>query len=58
MIFGMILDLKSALSTGLTTLSLSASKFASDQITSLNFLCVGLGGGSLPLFLSEEIKGE
>lgn len=53
-------DLKSMVSTGLASLA----SFSYDLIEAvagkkaLNVLCIGHGGGNLPLFLANKIKGK
>ncbi|KAH0451915.1 hypothetical protein IEQ34_019214 [Dendrobium chrysotoxum] len=52
-------DLKSMVSCGLTTLSSSGfdiCKTVNGNAT-MNVLCIGHGGGSLPLFLASKFKG-
>ncbi|CAM8927106.1 unnamed protein product [Rhodiola kirilowii] len=52
-------DLKSMVSTGLATISCSIFDLASavHGDTPMRILCIGHGGGSLPLFLANKIKG-
>lgn len=54
-----IADVKSMLSVGLSTISLAGYNL--DQVThrtrNMRILCVGLGGGSLPLFLAHNLPG-
>lgn len=53
-------DLKSMVSVGLT--SLAASKFDMRSVAigkkQMRILCIGHGGGSLPLFLAKHILGR
>lgn len=53
-------DLKSIVSVGLT--SLVASKFDMKSVTigekQMRILCIGHGGGSLPLFFAKHILGR
>ncbi|KAG0568054.1 hypothetical protein KC19_7G182900 [Ceratodon purpureus] len=50
---------KSMLSVGLTTMSLAS--YSLEQVThrsmDMRILCIGLGGGSLPLFLAHNLPG-
>jgi hypothetical protein len=51
---------KSMLSVGLATVSLGGLKIeqVANGTTKMRVLCVGLGGGSLPLFLAHNLPGE
>jgi hypothetical protein len=55
-----IADVKSMLSVGLTTMSLAG--YSLEQVTQrsrdMRILCIGLGGGSLPLFLAHNLPGK
>jgi hypothetical protein len=53
-------DVKSMLSVGLATVSLGGLKIeqVANGTTKMRVLCVGLGGGSLPLFLAHNLPGE
>ncbi|PKA65121.1 hypothetical protein AXF42_Ash013242 [Apostasia shenzhenica] len=52
-------DLKSMVSAGLTALSSSGFNLhnAVNGKATMNVLCIGHGGGSLPLFLASKIRG-
>lgn len=53
-------DLKSVVSAGLTTMASSGYDIygAVTGSKTMRVLCIGHGGGSLPLFLASKIKGE
>jgi hypothetical protein len=55
-----VTDLKSMVSVGLT--SLAASKFDMRSVAigdkQMRVLCIGHGGGSLPLFIAKHILGR
>lgn len=55
-----VADLKSMVSAGLITLTSSTYDLPEAVIgkRTMNILCIGHGGGSLPLFLASKIKGE
>lgn len=53
-------DVKSMISTGLTTFASCNYELMKNAILgkqNLNVLCIGHGGGSVPLFLASEIPG-
>lgn len=56
---GNLQDLKSMVSCGLTALSSSGFDISNtvNGNTTMNVLCIGHGGGSLPLFLASKIRG-
>lgn len=53
-------DLKSMVSVGLSTIASCGYDIinAVHGKKTMNILCIGHGGGSLPLFLASRIKGE
>lgn len=54
-------DLKSMLSAGLATIASCSYDIIEKAVhgkKTMNILCIGHGGGSLPLFLASKIKGE
>lgn len=53
-------DVKSMISTGLATISSCNCDLMKNAIhgkQNMNILCIGHGGGSIPLFLASEIRG-
>lgn len=54
-----VADVKSMISVGLSTMSLVGLNL--EQVASrrkqIRILCIGLGGGSLPLFLAHNLPG-
>lgn len=55
-----VADLKSMVSSGLTTLASCNYEINSalQGKKNMHILCIGHGGGSLPLFLASKIQGE
>jgi len=55
-----LLDLKSMVSAGLASLASSSYDLAGAVAgrRALNVLCLGHGGGNLPLFVASKIKGK
>jgi hypothetical protein len=55
-----LLDVKSMVSAGLTALASSSFDLLQAVLgkKSMNILCVGHGGGTIPLFLASKIKGN
>lgn len=55
-----LLDIKSMVSVGLTALASSSFDLLQAVLgkKSMNILCIGHGGGTIPLFLASKIKGE
>ena len=55
-----LLDVKSMVSVGLTALASSSFDLLQAVLgkKSMNILCIGHGGGTIPLFLASKIKGE
>lgn len=51
-------DLKSMVSAGLTTLGCPYSFGGIGEERPIHALCVGHGGGSLPLFLASKLPGK
>ena len=53
-------DLKSMASVGLTTLASSGYDLLGAVMgeRNINVLCIGHGGGALPLFVASKIRGE
>lgn len=54
-------DLKSMLSAGFATIASCSYDIVEKAVQgkkTMNILCIGHGGGSLPLFLASKIKGE
>ena len=58
--FLIVTDLKSMVSVGLTSLAASKYDLTSAAIgkKQMRILCIGHGGGSLPLFLANHILGR
>lgn len=53
-------DVKSMVSAGLVSLASSDIDLMKDAIhgdRKMNVLCIGHGGGSIPLFLANKIRG-
>lgn len=53
-------DVRSMISVGLATMASCNYELMKNAILgkqNLNVLCIGHGGGSIPLFLASEIKG-
>lgn len=53
-------DVKSMISAGLATVTSCNYELMKNAVLgkqNLNVLCIGHGGGSIPLFLASEIKG-
>jgi hypothetical protein len=55
-----LLDVKSMVSVGLTALASSSFDLLQAVLgkKSMNILCIGHGGGTIPLFLASKIKGN
>lgn len=54
------IDVKSMMSAGLSALFSTCFDFKGAALgrRTLHILCIGLGGGSIPLFLASKIKGN
>lgn len=59
MVYCLSVDLKSMVSTGLATIASSNYDLvsAAHGKKTMNILCIGHGGGTLPLFLASKIQG-